>query len=408
MSTTMLVAVRRRLGFANMAFVLAATVLAATVFFTGSMHAQTLSVIYNFTGGQDGAYPVAGLVGDAAGALYGTTKYGGLVKCPGGCGVAFKLDLTGKVKVLHRFAGVLGDGSNPGAGLVRDKAGNLYGSTTLGGNSGLGVVFKVDSANAETIIHSFVGADGAYPSTLIRDAAGNFYGTTIDGGASANGVVFMVNSAGTETVLHSFDGPPIDGVYSFAGLVRDAAGNLYGTTSAGGSSGHGTVFTVDSTGQETVLHSFAGVPADGAFPYTGLIEDQAGNLYGTTSSGGTVNTDCGSSGCGVIFKVDLAGTETVLHRFGGATDGFNHEGVLLRDKEGNLYGTTANGGSLGFGVVFKLDRRGKMTVLHTFAGAPSDGALPFSGLIRDAAGNFYGTTSSGGASGNGVVFKLSP
>jgi uncharacterized repeat protein (TIGR03803 family) len=249
---------------------------------------------------------------------------------------------------------------------------------------------------------------------LIFDAAGNLYGTTYAGGAG-DGVVFKLapnpDGTWTETVLHSFAGT--DGGGPYAGLIFDATGNLYGTTEGGGAGDYGVVYKLspnpDGTWTESVLHSFTG--ADGWFPYAGLIFDSAGNLYGTTYYGG--GTGCGY-GCGAVYKPapnpDGTWTETVLHSFMG-TDGRNPYGGLISDASGNLYGTTQYGGaSAGYGVVFKLapnvDGTWTETVLHNFMG--TDGYGPLAGLVFDAIGNLYGTAQGGGADGNGVVFKLVP
>jgi uncharacterized repeat protein (TIGR03803 family) len=388
--------------------------------------APTFTVLHAFTGLSSGRNPTASLVRDNAGNLYGTTSFGGNLACGGngfGCGLVFKLDTTGKETVLHRFTGGA-DGSFPPAGLVRDAAGNLYGTTEAGGTHGAGTVFKLGTTGKETVLHSFTGgADGRDPKAgLVRDNGGNLYGTTYTagdlacGGGFGCGVVFKLDATGRETVLYSFTGGA-DGTASAAGLLRDAAGNLYGTTYAGGDlgctpvgggSGCGVVFKLDTTGTETVLHRFTG-GADGADPEAGLVRDSAGNLYGTTLAGG--NLACG---CGVVFKLDTTGKETILHRFTGGADGRN-PGLagLVRDSAGNLYGTTSAGGNLacGCGVVFKLDTTGKETVLHRFTGG-ADGAYPEAGLVRDAAGNLYGTASAGGdlacGGGCGVVFKLTP
>jgi uncharacterized repeat protein (TIGR03803 family) len=350
----------------------------------------------------DGSNPFdsGSLVRDSAGNLYGTAFAGGASNN----GVVFKLDdHTRKETVLHSFTGSPTDGAAPAAGLIRDRAGNLYGTTTSGGASGNGVVFKVDPTGMETVLYSFTGgADGANPQAgLARDSAGNLYGTTTSGGASGNGVVFTLDPTGKETVIYSFTGGA-DGALPYARLVRDSSGNLYGTTISGGASRNGVVFKVDPTGIETVLYSFIG-GADGALPEAGLTRDKEGNLYGATAYGGDLSAFFGL-GCGVVFKLDSTGNETVLYRFTCGADGSQPRAVLVRDKAGNLYGTTEIGGTFGYGVVFKLDRTGKETVLHTFTGA--DGLQVDAGLIRDAEGNLYGTTVGGGASGDGVVFKL--
>jgi uncharacterized repeat protein (TIGR03803 family) len=355
----------------------------------------TFTLLYSFQGGTDGATPRAGLIQDAAGNFYGTTVRGGASDL----GTVFKLDTTGAETVLYRFTGVP-DGAHPYAGLVRDTAGNLYGTTAFGGASDLGTVFKLDTTGKETVLHSFTGPDGQYPlASLVGDAAGNFYSTTKNGGSNncsgGCGTVFKLDTTGAETVLHYFTGGT-DGYYPDARLVRDAAGNLYGTTSTGGDF-YGTVFKVDTTGAVTVLYTFLG-PRDGAHPHAGLILDAAGNLYGTTYNGGEF-------GYGTVFKLDATNAETVLYSFKALRDGTKTYADLLRDAAGNLYGTTFWGGSSYSGTVFKLDTTGAKTLLHDFTGP--DGQHPVAGLIRDAAGNLYGTTTDGGAFGRGTVFKIS-
>ena len=355
------------------------------------------TVLYSFTGGftggPDGGYPYAGVIGDSAGNLYGTTYQGGTA----GKGTVYKLDSAGHETVLCSFpAGA--DGENPYAGVIGDSAGNLYGTTTSGGTANAGVVYKLDSAG-ETVLYSFTGgADGGYPiAGVIFDSAGNLYGTTYDGGAGKHGVVYKLDMAGRETVLYSFTGGA-DGGGPYAGVVRDSTGNLYGTTSGGGTANAGVVYKLETTGQETVLYSFTG-GADGGAPYAGVIRDPAGNLYGTTYYGG------GTANAGVVYKVDTAGHETVLYSFTGGADGGQPAAGVIRDSAGNLYGTTYYGGTANAGVVYKLDTTGHETVLYTFTGG-ADGGFPWSGVIRGSAGNLYGTTLGGGRAGAGVVYKL--
>jgi uncharacterized repeat protein (TIGR03803 family) len=359
-----------------------------------SMRAQTLTVLYSFSGGADGSQPLASLVRDAAGNLYGTTQIGGT----SGNGVVFKVDPSGAETVLHSFAGKP-DGSEPAAGLLRDGAGNLYGTTEFGGVSGVGMIFKLSSAGKVTVIHNFRTADdGENPvAGLVSDMAGDLYGTTCCGGNSLDGIVFKVNSARDWTVLHNFAGS--DGRYPFGGLIRDSAGNLYGTTSTGGASGFGTVFKLDAGGAETLLYSFTG-GLDGANPQAGVIRDGAGNLYGTAVGGGT-------SGNGVVFKVTPAGKERVLFNFTGGEDGGSPYAGLVGDSAGNLYGTTSAGGAFAWGTIFELDKAGTETVLYSFTGG-ADGSCPMAALIQDSVGNLYGTTEFGGVSGFGVVFELTP
>ena len=269
----------------------------------------------------------------------------------------------------------------------------------------------------ERILYSFAGgtADGADPNGgLIIDGAGNLYGTTGRGGADGLGTVFEVSATGTERVLHSFVGGPTDGSNPAAGLVVDGAGNLYGTTYGGGASGLGTVFEVSATGTESILYSFAGGPTDGASPDAGLLLD-GDILYGTTSSGSFLTAQNGgaactnNSGCGTVFGLGINGfPQYTVHAFvGGPTDGQDPVGGLLLGSDGNLYGTTYTGGANanGAGTVFQITPAGE-TVLYSFAGGTTDGAGPAGGLAMDSAGNLYGTTQAGGASGAGTVFEI--
>ena len=333
--------------------------------------------------------------------------------------------------VLHTFAGPSTDGAVPEAGLIPDPRGNLYGTAPAGGGSDSGVVFELSPTGIETVLHSFTGgADGARPfAGLIRDASGNLYGTSLDGAAYSSacedrhcGVVFKLSLAGTLTVLLTFTGGA-DGGNSLGGLIRDLAGNLYGTTMNGGdtsacpSQGCGVVFELircDSTppGYDfKVLYTFTG-GADGGRSQAGLTQDGAGNLYGTTPTGGAFKRCDG--GCGTVFRLSPTGTKTVLHSFAGyPTDGAGPLASLIRDSTGNLYGTTYGGGASAHGMVFKLSRSGTETVLHSFTGG-AGGAFPTSGLTQDAVGNLYGTAPAGGPITSacpttcGVVFRLTP
>ncbi len=366
---------------------------AAVLFFLGCgpTFAQE-TVLYSFKGGSDGAVPLGALIRSSTGSLFGTTSE------QGGCGTVFELDTTGQEVPLYSFTCGT-DGANPQAGLVRDAAGNLFGTTVGGGRFGEGTVFEVDTTGKETVLYSFTGgADGAEPwGGLIRDAAGSLYGTTFVGGNSGLGTVFMLDVAGNETALYSFAGGA-DGALPMAGLVRDAAGNLYGTTVGGGGTGNaGTVFSVDTSGKEAVLYRFTG-GVDGAIPQAGLIRDSVGNLYGTAFLGGELDY-------GTVFKLETSGALAVLHTFTGGSDGAKPGAGLILDAAGDLYGTTSAGGASGSGTVFEVDKASNEIVLYSFAGG-TDGADPAAGLIQDAAGNFYGTTGAGGAYGFGTVFEV--
>ncbi len=322
-------------------------------------------------------------------------------------------------KVLHSFNSNGTDGIHPQALLIFDAAGNLYGTTSQGGSSSAGMVFELTPAGGgtwtEKVLYSFHGgADGSSPRAgLIFDAAGNLYGTTYNGGTNFAGTVFELTPAGggtwTEKVLLSF-GNDVDGSNPQGELIFDGAGNLYATTkNGGGPNDAGTVFELTPAGggtwTEKVLYSFSG-GADGSDPFGGLIFDAAGNLYGTTYQGG-------SSRVGTAFELTPAAggtwTEHVLHNFGTGTDGSGPQAGLTFDGAGNLYGTTNGGGTYNHGTVFELMPAGggnwTESVAHSF-GNGTDGAAPAAGLLLDGAGNLYGTTYSGGSYGGGTVFRL--
>lgn len=390
--------------------------------------ADTEKVLASFSG-QDGSNPQAGLIFDAKGNLYGTTSTGGFTNCVslGSCGTVFRLSPgangTWHKTVLHRFTG--NDGAYPMGALVEDKAGNLYGTTSWGANSscsfltwvGCGVVFELSPGASNTwtfrLIHRFNGSDGANPScTLILDSFGNLYGTTTGGPSNGAGTVFELQRGQKGSwlfkKLYAFNGVP-DGTAPSGSLGFDTAGNLYGTTTMGGTSNTGTVFELSPTGSggwiETVLYSF--LTNGGTNPANGVILDSTGNLYGTTaSSGGTCGCDYGT-----VFEL-TAGTggtwtKTTLHTF-TSSDGHNPEGLVFDTVE-NLFGVTFVGGSSNDGTVFELSpSSGGMwteTQLHVFSGA--DGAGPVGSLIFDSSGNLYGASGYGGSGNNkGTVFKV--
>jgi uncharacterized repeat protein (TIGR03803 family) len=365
---------------------------------------------------------------DAEGNFYGTTDAGGTSNV----GTVFKLSKAGKETVLHSFKGGADDGAVPLAGVMLDAKGNLFGTTAAGGDlscpvqedKGCGVVFQLSPTGKFTVLYRFTGgADGAIPhSGVIQDTDGNLYGTTEAGGENCDdltqgcGVVFKLSKTRKLSVLHTFTGSFTgnDGAIPIAGVIRDAQGNLYGTTSSGGANVAGTVFKLSTTRKETLLYSFCSIQncPDGASPDGGLVQDAQGNLYGTTYEGG--EKDCGVllQGCGVVFKLNKTGHEIVLHTFTAGTDGAMPFAGVILDTKGNLYGTTVFGGASGAGTVFKLSKTGKETVLLSFTGG-ADGSLPLAGMIL-AKGNLYGTTYEGGDlfcsdhEGCGVVFTLRP
>jgi uncharacterized repeat protein (TIGR03803 family) len=394
------------------------------VLLTLPSHAQTFTVLHNFEGVTDGAFPEAGLLMDSKGNLYGTTVGGGN-GCAGGCGTVFKLTEKGET-VLYRFKGSP-DGDSPSGGLLHGADGNLYGVTNAGGPQGCGTVFRVYPDGTETAFSICSnGQGGGQPNgDLAMDAKGNLYGTSLSGGTGNSGFVFKVAPDGADTVLHSFctrgGSRCADGEEPSGGLVMAATGTLYGTTKIDfgpNGTGSGAVFKVTETGEETTLHIFSF--AQGSFPSGGLIQDAIGNLYGTTLFGGTGNCGTGEDfGCGTVYKVDLSGNVTVLYDFcsaSGCADGSSPSAGLFLDAHGNLYGTTLTGGTgrctsqlfPGCGTVFEVSASGIETVLHTFTGTASDGAFPYSRLVMDANGNLYGTASGGGTFGLGIVFEITP
>jgi uncharacterized repeat protein (TIGR03803 family) len=325
------------------------------------------TVLYSFSGGADGKNPYGGVIFDGAGNLYGTTVSGGSGGvCSGdGCGVVFELTNNGGIwteSVLYNFTGG-NDGSGPGGGVVFDKSGNLYGTTPDGGEFSQGVVYELSlqgSTWKQTVIHAFTGGnDGAVGSlgSLLLDPSGNFYGVSELGGAHSAGTVFRLSPlAGGQwkfTTLYGFAGQP-DAAFPYGGLITDGKNNFYGTTYYGGTNGVGTVFKLDLTAKkESVLYSFA-EGTDGGYPTSTLVFDTVGNMYGTTSMGGIPACDCGT-----VFELSpVRGQdtwkETVLYRFKGDPDGANPYYGLDPDPSGNLFSTTASGGNSEAGIVFEF------------------------------------------------------
>lgn len=404
--------------------------------------AQTETVIHAFqaTDKYDGANAEGTLIADSKGDLYGTTFFGGKYNA----GTVFKLVPSGTgtwtQNVVYSFTGGA-DGEWPLGPLYFNATQNkFYGTTTAGGTAGQGVVFELTPGKpwTETPIHTFSGTnDGSNPETgVIADQKGTLYGTAQAGGSSQNGIVFRLSAQadGTwkEAIITSFPGNGSTGQYPYAGLIRDAAGSLYGTTFNGGANGAGEVFQLTppagGTGAWTlnVLYSFTG-NADGSFPIAGLVFDKTGALYGTTQYGGLNGAQC----CGVVFQLTPPSggtgpwTENVLYTFSGAADGSTPGGSLIFDATGALYGTAEFGGDTsipacantappnvnGCGVAFKLtppkSGTGPWTerVLHAF-NLGTDGGLPTAALLINA-GTIYGTTDLGGTTRNvGTVFQI--
>jgi uncharacterized repeat protein (TIGR03803 family) len=377
-------------------------------------------VIYSFAGDEDGEYPSTELVRDGAGNLYGTTVQGGEF----GSGTVFQLAPDGTHTILYSFTSGP-DGAQPYGGVTLDAQGNLYGTAVTGGSGtcegGCGVAYKLTNVGGtytQTVLHSFTGGnDGSGPGAgLSLDDHGNLYGMTPTGGAFGVGTIYQLhpNQQGTYRfrVIHTFTGG-IDGSSGSAGrMIFDAAHNLYGAATVGGAFGNGVVFQMRlRNGQWDLrtLYSFKGQP-DAGFPYGGLIFDQAGNLYGTTYYDGA--NDLGS-----IYQLAPGphGTwkERVLYSFQGGSDGSNSISGLVFDANGSLYGTTSEGGAPGCscGTIFKLTPAGQgnwtESVAYAFTGTP-DGAYSYNGLVADGLGNYYGATVHGGADNEGSVYQFTP
>ncbi len=300
--------------------------------------------------------------------------------------------------VLHSFNG--SDGAYPFSRLTIDGQGNLYGTTGGTLPPTVGSIFELTSSGKMKVFlkRTPTGICDFCVDNLLRDSKGNLYVSDAIGGTFGNGSVDRISATGVASVRYSFTGGD-DGKYPNDGLVSDGEGNLYGTTGMGGSFGQGVVFKITPGGEETVLYSFPG-GSSGAEPWGRLLRDSQGNFYGTTYADGGLELSFG-----VVFKLSPAGDETVLHSFTGGSDGGHPNGDLIMDAQGNLYGTTPAIPRSTHGTVFKITQQGDLTVLHTFSG--SDGFSPRSGVIMDSAGNLYGTTFSGGSSNNGVVYELS-
>jgi uncharacterized repeat protein (TIGR03803 family) len=359
----------------------------------------------------EGRAPYGELVQAANGALYGTAYAAG----PSSAGTVFRAWPGGKFSVLHAFS--VADGQAPAGGLTIGNDGHLYGVTGGGGAYGLGTAFRLTPAGVFTLLHSFGGpaGDGAYPylGALVLAADGNFYGTTMQGGAHGLGVAFRMTPAGAVTVLHAFSGGVDDGALPRAQLVAGSDGLLHGTTVCGGvppgvKGCGGTLYTLSLGGAFAITHRF--VPGDA--PQAPLTE-VGGLLYGTTSAGGTAHA-------GTVFKTTLDGRSFVtVHEFAPSALGLPRTaegaaplGKLLLARDGNLYGTTSQGGlhastdPNGDGTVFRITRAGAYSVVQAFGASVDDGARPYGGLLQGQDGNLYGTTHNGANQSNGTVFRL--
>jgi len=372
--------------------------------------AQTFKLLYAFTGGADGGGPW-GTPLLSGGDIYCTAFYGG-GPSSGQAGTVFELiQITPPVGYpIYAFGSQPNDGAAPMGGLISDGMGDFYGTTTQGGFTQHGTIYVI-SQGTESVVVPFNGSNGATPEgSLIMDPLGNIYGTTSQGGANDSGTVFAFNGGLVE--LHSFGNSAGDGVGPASGLALQVATSngspyiaLYGTTTEGGAHGWGTVFSVNTkTRAETVLFSFGGGPGGGT-PVGGLALDGKGNIYGTTSAGGSAN---GTAGNGVVFKMSIKAPHqySLVHTFTGP-DGSQPLAALLPDGKGNFYGTTYAGGAHGYGTVFELNSAGALTTLYSFTNG-TDGSYPYAGLALDSSGNLYGAATGGGQYGWGTIFEIVP
>ena len=354
-------------------------------------------VLYSFKRNSDGQNPYAGMVA-VKGTLYGTTNYGGKYNF----GVFYKVSTAGAERVLHTFeGGGQNDGAEPYGALIVLN-GTLYGTTYYGGSppADYGEVYKASTAGAEHVVCSFQTSQGEFPYAGVVALRGTLYGANYQGGKRGYGTVYACTTSGKVRVLHSFTLSP-DGAYPYSPPAA-LKGTLYGTTYQGGTKGntygYGTVYKVTTSGAEHVLHKFTGYPSDGEYPVSGLLA-VGGALYGTTAGGGAYSN-------GTVYKISPTGAEQVIYSFKGGSDGVGPRATLIALK-GTLYGTTASGGQYNQGTIYKVTTSGKEQLLHSFTGVAPDGSDPIGALVN-LNGTLYGTTFYGGKYGDGIVFKVAP
>jgi uncharacterized repeat protein (TIGR03803 family) len=344
--------------------------------------------VYPFTGGPDGAHP-NGLTFGVDGGVYGTTQTGGT----NGAGTIFRLDSSGQPKPIYSFTGAA-DGDRPNSRLVQSFDGTLLGTTFGGGSNGFGTIFKLNTNGALSTLFTLDHTNGVLPTAgLAAGLDGNLYGTAYEGGILHYGTLFRIGTNGTFTTMLPFSGT--NGAFPHAGLIQSKDGNFYGTTYKGGVYGNGTLFKVSPRGLLETLVSFDG--ANGGFPLAGLTEAPDGSFYGTTTYGGVF-------GFGVVFRMARNGSLTNLVSFTGLADGSHPAAELLQSSDGNLYGTTSDGGSFGVGTVFRLTPAGGLTTIAQFDGF--NGANPEAPLLEGQDGSIYGVTPNGGPENEGLIFRL--
>jgi len=373
-------------------------------------------IVYNFAGGVDGEYLDTELVRDSAGNLYGTSVQGGTY----GSGTVFQVTPAGVHTVLYSFTGGA-DGGEPYKGVTLDSQGNLYGTAVTGGagscEGGCGVVFKLTNSGGvwtQTVIHAFKGADGSGPGSPVAvDKFGNVYGTTPTGGSYGMGTLYLLQPSGANwkfRIIHTFTGGSDGGGGSAGRLLIDPAGNLYGVCTVGGDNTFGTVYEVSRVnGQIQFTTLYAFKDSpDGALPYGALVFDKSGNLYGTTYY-------AGANDLGTVYTLTPNNgiwSESVLYSFLGGADGGSPISSLVADGHGNFYGTTsADGASGGYGTIFKMTHSASGTWTESVVYRfPGAPGLgnAYNGIITDGAGHFYGTTVRGGSGDDGAIYEFTP
>lgn len=388
---------------------------ASLVLAAGTASAQTYAVLTTLDG-SNGEQPGYGaLVQGAKGDFYGTTLSGGsnTTSCSNGqgfgCGTIFQITTTGNLTTLYQFCSQPGctDGVTSYPGLLKAANGNFYGSTVAGGASFAGDVFEITPEGTFSTIYSFCSeancADGEEPyGGLVQAGNGNFYGTTTAGGTHGGGTIFELTPAGKLTTLYNFCSLAqcADGYFVWGNLMQSSNGKLYGSTWQGGANGAGTVFQITLAGKFTTLHSFT--YKDGASPFGTLLQTSTASLLGTTAAGGKRND-------GTVFEITTAGKLTTLYNFCAkayCADGASPYAGLIEDGAGNFYGTTQAGGASSRGTVFQITSTGKLSTLYSFCSDANcaDGAYPYAGLTLGSDGKFYGTTTNGGDPGCDVPY----
>lgn len=365
-----------------------------------SLRGQTFSVLHAFTGGSEGGGPY-GTPLLSNGTLYATTYSGGSPAAH--AGTVYEYVVATKLGAyLYQFAGQPYDGSTPMGGLVTDGVGDFYGTTSGGGFTLHGTMYQI-SNTTEFVIQSFNGQTGSVPEgKLFMDSQGDLWGTTSTGGINNAGTVFEFSAFGTFTSVYSFGNIAGDGIAPASSLVS-YRGKLYGTTTEGGKYGWGAIYSINPFNRdEAIVYSFTG-RRDGGTPVGGLVADGAGNLWGTTSTGGGRT----GAGTGTVFKLSvLTSRLSTVHEFTGE-DGSEPLATLVSDGAGDFYGTTYGGGPHNYGTVFKISSAGQLNTLYSFTNG-TDGSYPYAGVVMDSAGNLYGTAVSGGQFGWGTLFEIVP